>query len=282
MNKAGIDSRSYKEFCGHWDTCMEIARQKIEDLLARKERNELTEQEESSYLIHAMYRQAEDPSSILVEDAKDIACGLLVASVDTTAAMLSWHLMHIAQSEEAQEKIYQEISTAVADTNGRLTADALSSSITPYLNACMRESHRLTNPASLTAIRELAVDLDIHGITVPAGSMIAMDSYSKGMDPTLLDNHEEFRPERWLPDAVEARKGTPAAQLDHPLFSGPFSQGARRCPGSRVSKNEALILLAQLVLDWKMSSPIKYWKDVPYDLMTMTTPILPKIEFTPR
>jgi hypothetical protein len=109
--------------------------------------------------------------------------------------------------------------------------------------------------------------------------MISMDSYSKGMDPVLLDDHEEFRPDRWLPaDAVEARKGTHAAQLDHLLFSG----ASLRFPGSRVSKNEALILLAQLVLDWKMSSPFKYWKNVPYDLVIVMTPIHQKIEFMPR
>jgi hypothetical protein len=75
--------------------------------------------------------------------------------------------------------------------------------------------------------------------------------------------HEDFRPGWWLQNDVEAREGTPAAQLDHPLFSGLFSQGARRCPDSRVSKNEAFILFARLVLDWKMSSPIKYWKGGP-------------------
>jgi hypothetical protein len=86
--------------------------------------------------------------------------------------------------------------------------------------------------------------------------MISMDSYSKGMDPVLLDDHEEFRPDRCLPaDAVEARKGTHAPQLDHLLFSVASSQEAMRFPCSRVSKNEALILLAQPVLDGKMSSP---------------------------
>jgi cytochrome P450 len=114
---------------------------------------------------------------------------------------------------------------------------------------------------SLTAIRELAVDLGIHGTTsVPSGSMITMDSYSKGTDLAFLDKRDDVRPERWLTDVVEARKDTPVAQMDYP---GHFSRGVRRCLGSRVSKNEVFILLAQLVLDWKMSSPIKYWKDIP-------------------
>jgi cytochrome P450 len=97
-----------------------------------------------------------------------------------------------------------------------------------------------------------------------------------------LDNVDEFRPERWLPEAVEARKGTAAEVLDHPLFSGPFSQGARRCPGSRVSRNEVLILLSQLILDWEITTPVKSWKDVTVVLDTVNAPLLPKIEFKAR
>jgi hypothetical protein len=70
--------------------------------------------------------------------------------------------MHIAQCEQAQERI-QEISKAIVDTNERLKADALTSLVTPYLNACMRESHHSTNPADTTAIRILAMDLEFHG-----------------------------------------------------------------------------------------------------------------------
>lgn len=69
----------------------------------------------------------------------------------------------------------------------------------------------------------------------------------------MVSDPDQFKPDRWLPEAVEARKGTPAAMLDHPFFKGPFSEGARKCPGSRVAKSESLCLLvAQLILDWEM------------------------------
>ena len=45
------------------------------------------------------------------------------------------------------------------------------------------------------------------------------------MDPKIVESPMEFKPERWLKDAVDRRKGTPAAIVDHPFFSGPFSQG---------------------------------------------------------
>jgi cytochrome P450 len=125
--------------------------------------------------------------------------------------------------------------------------------------------------------------VEVHGTVFPAGTVFAFDSISKNNDPDLLENVKDFMPERWLPEAVAARKGTRAEILDHPLFSGPFGQGARRCPGSRVARNEGMVLIAQLALDWKMSIPgYKHWTEVPYGLQTVTAPFLPKMEFEAR
>ena len=62
----------------------------------------------------------------------------------------------------------------------------------------------------------------------------------------MPDAHE-FRPERWLPDAVVARKGTAAEVIDHPLLRAPFSAGARMCPGNKIANFELLTMVAQLV-----------------------------------
>ena len=58
------------------------------------------------------------------------------------------------------------------------------------------------------------------GYTVPAGSLVMLDSFSPQNDPALVPDAHEFRPERWLPDAVVARKGTAAEVIDHPLLRG--------------------------------------------------------------
>ena len=80
--------------------------------------------------------------------------------------------------------------------------------------------------------------------------MIWFDSLSLQLSAALLPEPTVFRPERWLPDAVEQRKGTPAERLDHTFFAAPFSQGARKCPGSRVANLEVQVALLQLVGDW--------------------------------
>ena len=104
------------------------------------------------------------------------------------------------------------------------------------------------------------------------------------MDPAYVDNPNEFKPERWLQDAVEGRKNTPQEIIDHPFFSDSFSQGARRCPGHRVASNELVILLSQWILDYKIRAPSQYksYTDVPYTLTSVAVPLLPKLEFIPR
>ena len=117
-----------------------------------------------------------------------------------------------------------------------------------------------------------------------------LDTYSVGMDPAIVPNPDAFEPERFLPDAVQARVGTPAQVLDHAFYKAAFSQGARKCPGSRVASYEVLVLMAQLILDWKISidrdsnkhiKHIQSWRDIPYSL-GIIIPEVPAMKFERR
>jgi hypothetical protein len=83
---------------------------------------------------------------------------------------------------------------------------------------------------------------------------------------------------------VASRKGTKSEVLDHPLLRDPFSQGARRCPGSRVATNEILAMISQLVLDWKISvcdESIKSLEDIKHEAGPIK-PIFPALSFEAR
>lgn len=79
-------------------------------------------------------------------------------------------------------------------------------------------------------------------------------------DPEYVDAPQEFRPERFLPEAVEARKGTKSELLDHRLLSNPFSGGARMCLGARVAQLEILAFAARFFQDWEIElQPGQKW-----------------------
>jgi hypothetical protein len=223
MNRMGLKSSTYHFFADSWKEALDIARIKIDAVLEKRAKGELTEEEASSYLNQAMDRQMEQAETtddpVTVDEVKNMAVALLTASVDTTSGLIAWNLVHIAQNPDVQERIRQELMTATGGT-GKLTPEAVSPKAVPYLHAAIRESHRLTSPSPLSAFRIMPGDVQVHGVTLPENSMVVFDGYSKGVDPTLVEDADTFKPSRFLPEAVESRKGKPSEVIDHPLFSG--------------------------------------------------------------
>ena len=272
----GITTKLFKSFADEFSSGVSLAKPRLTALFAKEKG---TEMEERSYARKAQRRVRESETDLTEEDVLHILSGLTLAGVDTTAGYLSWRFLHIALDEEAQERILAELPA------GDLTVESVLPKNAPYLHACIRESHRLANNNVTIPVKTLQQDLEVHGVMLKKGDVVALDGYSQGVDPEIVGvDAMEFKPERFLSDAVNARKGTKAGDiLDHALFGGPFSQGARRCPGSRVAHWEAVVLLAQLVKDWKISVPgVKHWTEVPYTLQTVTTATIPPLEFTPR
>lgn len=278
----GIETNLYKKFHSNWARAVAISFKKVQDLKAARTQGILTDTQENSYINRAFDRLETD-GTVTEEEAEALASGLLQAGVDTTGNFLTWKLLHVAMNYEVQEKLYQELKAVADPETGLLTPESVAPSNTPYLHAVMRESHRCANPASTVPIKRIDKEITVHGVALPAGSVVTLDAYSTGIDPELVEDPMEFRPERFLDDAVTARKGTPSEVIDHPFFSGPFSQGARRCPGSRVANMEAHVFVAQIVLDWKMDIPsLGHWTDCGYRMDTLPVAVLPRMTFTPR
>lgn len=291
-NMLNIPTKLYKEFESHWDVAQTIAAKRVQDLLDRRTAggtSSLKPLEQDSYAHQAFTRQAsaehnspDDTAMYVTQDeAKTVVGGLISAGVDTTGGMLSFKLLHLASSPEVQDKLYHELQPTL-DANGQLTRESLA---VPYLSAILRESHRLASANVMSPMKKLPHDRPVHGHMLPKGSVIVLDTYSVGMQQEHFEQDvTEFCPDRFSKDAVKARKGTRHAIVDHSFFSGPFSQGARKCPGSRVANLEAHALMSQWVLDYRMELPssVQHVSEVPYDQETLTTAKLPAIQFTPR
>ena len=271
----------YRELLNDWNTVREVGLKKINDFIDRYDKNELNEMERASYLAGAIERQRET-KEVTQEEMSELCLTALFVGVDTTSSVTGWNLMHLAMNPEVQEKLHAELSEATSQGSAKLDAGVLSKKVSPYLHDCIRESHRVTPAfAALMWKSNSKTDIEIHNKTIPKGNMFQLGHLS--YDPEFVDDPKAFRPERWTSDAVAARKGTNSEVLDHPFLRDPFSQGARRCPGSRVATNEVLSMIAQLVLDWKITAPesIKSLDDVKYDSSPIK-PIFPVLTFEAR
>jgi len=281
VEKIGIKTKQYRAFEDLWDTVREIGRKKLYSFMERHEQGNLNDIEKASYFASAIDRQAsEGPDGISRDEMVELCLFALMVGVDTTSSVTAWNLMHLALNPTVQNKLHEELSAVVSQNGGKLDANVLSKSSTPYLHACIRESHRITPAFGQVMSKSNSKSaVEVHGVTLPKDSVTALAHIS--YDPTYVDNPRDFKPERWSAEAVSSRKGTRSELVDHPIYRDPFSQGARRCPGSRVATNEVLSIIAQLVLDWKITSPLTSLDDVPYD-SGLIKPIMPRLEFTAR
>merc|ERR1739845_49317 len=173
---------------------------------------------------------------------------LLQAGVDTTANVTNWLFINIANNPHVQDKLREEILSVCP------TGDVLEEHLKqmPYLKACIRESHRLTPAITLGTVRPTPTDMVMSGYQIPEGTLIMTDNHQVQNDPNLVDRANEFLPERWSEDAVQARMGTNKEICDHALLRDSFGMGARSCLGQRVAKLEIQVATARLIRDWKL------------------------------
>jgi cytochrome P450 len=283
-NVLQVRTAKYQRMSDGLDIAWDIGQKKIHGFLHRLQNNELTENEKASYLARAIERQATEKSNVSVQEVLELAWTGLFAAVDTTSASLGWNLINIAINPDVQEKLHAEIASVVAANDGVLTETSFSKDSMPFLHAVLRETHRLTPASAISIMKTVGSDeIEIHGTKLNKGAVVALEGFSMGVDPQLMDEPQVYKPERWLPDAVAARTGTPAEVLDHPFLKEPFSAGPRRCPGSRVATNEMLVFLAQLIFDWKISAPtVSSLKDIKYEQRTSIEAEIPPLKFEPR
>ena len=279
-------TKKYQALQDDWDTVREIGLKKIYDFMDRYDRDALDEMEKVSYLAGAIERQRES-NDVTRDEVAELCLIALFVGVDTTSSVTAWNLLHLALNPECQEKLHAELVKSLNEkgSNGgtRLNADVLGKKVSPYLHLCFRESHRAT-PAFGAAMWKgnSHREVEIHGETLPQGSMVQMGHIS--YDEDFIDEPKQFRPERWEAEGVASRKGSKAEVLDHPFLRDPFSQGARRCPGSRVATNEIHAMISQLILDWKISiadETVNSLDDISHDAGPIK-PILPSLRFEPR
>jgi len=192
------------------------------------------------------------------DEISELGAPLLMAGVDTTAYVMSWLYLNLASNPLAQEKLAAELKSVLkgADVTTVEQMEAL-----PYLKACIRESHRLT-PTAPIAAKKFLQDIDVvvdngdttaYSYRAKAGQRISLNLRGIPMDDRYVEHPHQFMPERFLPEAIAARKGTPSEVVDHPSFADPFGRGKRRCLGASVAQAEIFILAARMIQDWDIT-----------------------------
>lgn len=199
-----------------------------------------------------MARKEGRPAQWDTAEIRDELFGFLIAGHDTSSTTLCWALKNLSSNQGVQDKLRAALQTAFPRSHaaGELpTAQEISNTRTPYLDAVIEEVHRL-NGAAASVIRVATQDTVVLGHRIPKGTDVFM--LTTGPDFKLRSipvdekvrstssqeskdkngvwdqkNIQQFVPERWL------EKDENGNVVFNPRAgpSMPFGSGPRGCFG---------------------------------------------------
>lgn len=120
-----------------------------------------------------------------------------------------------------------------------------------YLKAVMKEAMRLHPPASFMIPHSSMAECEVEGYTIPSGVRVLLNVWALGRDPACWESVEEFMPERFLEEAMDA-----ASDLQGNDFRLlPFGSGRRMCPAVKFATATFEIILANLIYHFNWELP---------------------------
>ncbi len=157
---------------------------------------------------------------------------MLMAGHETTAKALAWTFYLLDRHHDVRTRLEAELA-AVLGGRTPVVADLPH---LRYTGMVLQEAMRLYPPVWIISRVALADD-DIGGYHIAAGTLVLVSPYALHRKAECWADAEEFRPERFSPEASEGR---------HPFAFFPFSGGPRQCIGKSFATVETQLVLASI------------------------------------
>jgi cytochrome P450 family 4 subfamily B polypeptide 1/leukotriene-B4 20-monooxygenase/phylloquinone omega-hydroxylase len=195
---------------------------------------------------------------------RDLIINFLFAGSDIVGVMMSWTLALLAKHPEIQEKLVNEIRAACPNKDYVLDTET---SKVPLLLACVKEALRMFPPVPMISRRcEKAFTVHIQDekekeekeLHMEVGAEVFLNFWFA--QKTKWDRSKEFDPTRFLlsgtSDSItklanDSEKNDEKERSDKPF--SPFSVGRRNCLGQTFALTQGNIVLARILLRYKIS-----------------------------
>ncbi len=204
-----------------------------------------------SQLCHA---RDEDDKQYSDDEIVDHLIFLMMAAHDTTTSAITTLVYALAKHPEWQDRLRAEVKRAQAamkEGNRHLpTLDDLA--LMTDAELAFKEALRLYQPLP-TISRQALVNVEIHGIAIPAGTQVSVFPIQVHRSPEWWTNPEQFDPDRFSPARAEHRR--------HPYAWAPFGGGAHMCLGLHFAEMQVKAVMLPLLRDWQWSVPEGYTPD---------------------
>jgi cytochrome P450 len=216
-----------------------------------------------------LLRAARDPETgdgFSPQQLRDQVATLILAGHETTAVTLFWALIMLAEATEEQDWLAQEVSiTTIEPETAYATVATLHRT-----RAVVNETLRLF-PAAFTVVREAIAADRIGDLVLPPRSLVMIAPWVLHRHRSLWEDPELFRPARFMPD-----------QPSPPRFAFmPFGAGPRICVGAQFAMAEAVLVLAALIKQFRVSR-IDARPVLPVAIVTTQPDHPAQVRLTPR
>jgi cytochrome P450 len=185
----------------------------------------------------------EDGTSLSDLQIRDEVMTLLFAGHDTTTSTIAFMFYELARHPAIAARLRAEQASLLVD--GRPTSSQLTSGALPELELVLDETLRKYPPAWIGPRRSIE-PFEFEGATVPGRTFVNYSSWASHHLPDVFDQPEEFRPERFAPDA--------RAALPKGAYV-PFGGGSRTCIGMRFGQLEVRTIATLILAHFSLSLP---------------------------
>nr|XP_031836144.1 cytochrome P450 6A1-like [Nomia melanderi]XP_031836145.1 cytochrome P450 6A1-like [Nomia melanderi] len=194
-----------------------------------------------------------------------------IAGFETSSTTISNALYELAQHQDIQDKLREEIKEHEKMNNGEWHYENIKAM--PVLDSVFKETMRMYSPVTVL-IRQSVADYTFEDLKVwiPKGTTVLIPMYGMLHDPDIYPNPEVFNIDRFKEEEESKR---------HPMHYLPFGDGPRNCIGARFAIFQTKIGLIKILRNHKVdvckATVIPYQINERAFLLTPNHPITLKI-----
>jgi cytochrome P450 len=195
-------------------------------------------------LVRASHQDTENGQGRREADrqVRDESIGMMNASLDATAAAMSWTLCLVAQHAGVQARLRDEIRRSAAGPE----ETAADYGELPFAETVVHESLRLYPPNWALITRRCVEESIIGGYRIPRGSWLYVFPYVIHRDARWFTAPESFDPDRFAPEKF--------GPLQRSAYM-PLGLGPHVCIGKALSTIVLTTMLAGILQDFRLELP---------------------------
>jgi len=229
-----------------WARMQRAARQLDTLIYAEISRRRATGERGRDILSLLLDAHDEDGNALSDLQVRDEVMTLMFAGHDTTTSTVSFMFYELARHPHIGERLVAEQDELLA--GGRPTASQLIGGELEQLEMTLEETLRKYPPAWVGPRRSIE-PFELHGLTVPGRAFVNYSSWASHHLPDVFEEPEQFRPERFAP---QARAALPRGAYV------PFGGGSRTCIGMRFGQLEVRAIATLILSRCTLSLPADF------------------------